>query len=68
MPTPTVRVPRLARTYAARREVGGGGRHIKTIDIHAHCVIPEAETLLGIRRTKSDSGGGSMRSAINACA
>jgi aminocarboxymuconate-semialdehyde decarboxylase len=31
-----------------RREVAVGGRRVKTIDIHAHCVIPEAQDLLGI--------------------
>ncbi|MBV8713627.1 MAG: amidohydrolase family protein [Chloroflexi bacterium] len=31
-----------------RREVAVGGRRVKTIDIHAHCVIPEAQELLGI--------------------
>jgi aminocarboxymuconate-semialdehyde decarboxylase len=25
-----------------RREVVVGGRRVKTIDVHAHCVIPEA--------------------------
>jgi aminocarboxymuconate-semialdehyde decarboxylase len=32
---------------AGRREVDVGGRPVKTIDIHAHCVIPEAQALLG---------------------
>jgi aminocarboxymuconate-semialdehyde decarboxylase len=36
------------RTRAGRREVVVGGRRVKTIDIHAHCVIPEAQDLLGI--------------------
>jgi predicted TIM-barrel fold metal-dependent hydrolase len=36
------------RPRATRREVVVGGRRIKTIDIHAHCVIPEAQALLGI--------------------
>jgi aminocarboxymuconate-semialdehyde decarboxylase len=30
-----------------RREVMVGGRRAKTIDVHAHCVIPEAQALLG---------------------
>ena len=30
-----------------RREVVVGGRRVKTIDVHAHCVIPEAYDLLG---------------------
>jgi len=31
-----------------RREIVIGGRRVKTIDVHAHCVIPEAYALLGI--------------------
>src|SRR5215471_10434407 len=32
-----------------RREVFVGGRRVKTIDVHAHCVIPEAYALLGLK-------------------
>ena len=32
-----------------RRQVVVGGRRIKTIDVHAHCVIPEAYALLGLQ-------------------
>jgi len=35
------------RSHAARREVTVGGRRVRTIDIHAHCVVPEAQALLG---------------------
>jgi aminocarboxymuconate-semialdehyde decarboxylase len=35
------------RPRGARREVVVGGRRVKTIDVHAHCVIPEAQALLG---------------------
>ena len=31
-----------ASTKSRRREVVIGGRRVKTIDVHAHCVIPEA--------------------------
>jgi aminocarboxymuconate-semialdehyde decarboxylase len=31
-----------------RRQVIVAGRRVKTIDVHAHCVIPEAQELLGI--------------------
>src|SRR5438045_4479023 len=37
-----------ARTRTARRQVAVGGRRVKTIDVHAHCVIPEAQALRGI--------------------
>jgi aminocarboxymuconate-semialdehyde decarboxylase len=33
----------------SRREVVVGGRRVKTIDVHAHCVIPEAYALLGLK-------------------
>src|SRR3989441_5204679 len=32
-----------------RREVVVAGRRVKTIDVHAHCVIPEAYALLGLK-------------------
>src|SRR5262245_50892832 len=38
------------RTQAGRRrEVKVGGRRVKVIDVHAHCVIPEAYALLGLK-------------------
>jgi aminocarboxymuconate-semialdehyde decarboxylase len=41
--------PIRAATAGRRREVVVGGRRVKTIDVHAHCVIPEAYALLGLR-------------------
>ena len=38
-----------AKPAARRREVKVGGKRVKTIDVHAHCVIPEAMRLLGLR-------------------
>ena len=32
-----------------RREIVIGGRRVKTIDVHAHCVIPKAYALLGLK-------------------
>jgi aminocarboxymuconate-semialdehyde decarboxylase len=32
-----------------RREVVVGGRRVKTIDVHAHCIVPEAVALLGLK-------------------
>ena len=32
-----------------RREVKVGGKRVKVIDVHAHCVIPEAYALLGLK-------------------
>jgi aminocarboxymuconate-semialdehyde decarboxylase len=36
------------RSGGGRRRVVVGGRRVKTIDVHAHCIIPEAQALLGI--------------------
>ncbi len=39
-----------------RRQASVGGRRVTTIDVHAHCVIPEAQALLGIP-TRDDRFG-----------
>lgn len=36
------------RAAGRRREVKVGGKRVTTIDVHAHCVIPEAMKLLGL--------------------
>ena len=38
-----------ASTATKRREVTVGGRRVKTIDIHAHCVIPETLQIMGLK-------------------
>ena len=40
---------RALKVVGRRREVVVGGRRVKTIDVHAHCVIPEAVALLGLK-------------------
>jgi aminocarboxymuconate-semialdehyde decarboxylase len=47
---PRTAAPGKARSKPAsrRREVKVGGKRVKTIDVHAHCVIPEAMALLGL--------------------
>jgi aminocarboxymuconate-semialdehyde decarboxylase len=40
---------RALKVVGRRREVVVGGRRVKTIDVHAHCVIPEAVALLGLQ-------------------
>jgi aminocarboxymuconate-semialdehyde decarboxylase len=40
---------RSPEAVGRRREVVVGGRRVKTIDVHAHCVIPEAVALLGLQ-------------------
>src|SRR5215510_9900081 len=32
-----------------RREVMVGGRRVKTVDVHAHCAVPEAMALMGMK-------------------
>jgi aminocarboxymuconate-semialdehyde decarboxylase len=48
----------LAQTPGARRQVTVGGRRIKVIDIHAHCVIPVSEVVKGSPLAKMGGGGG----------
>jgi aminocarboxymuconate-semialdehyde decarboxylase len=45
-------------SQAQRRAVIVGGRRVKTIDIHAHCVIPEAQALLGQSSSDTRFGRG----------
>jgi len=40
---------RPARAQARRREVTVNGRRVRTIDIHAHCAVPEAMALMGLK-------------------
>src|SRR5712691_2387421 len=32
-----------------RREVVVSGRRVKTVDVHAHCAVPEAMALMGMK-------------------
>src|SRR5690349_2151583 len=41
--------------HSARRQVSVGGRRVKTIDIHAHVIIPEATELMGVKTTADDA-------------
>src|SRR5204862_1888464 len=36
-----------AQAGARRREVVVSGRRVKTVDVHAHCAVPEAMALVG---------------------
>ena len=38
-----------AGTATRRREVVVNGRRVKTVDVHAHCSVPEAMALLGLK-------------------
>ena len=46
------------RSRAGRRQVIVGGRRVRTIDVHAHCVIPEAQALLGVSSRETRFGRG----------
>ena len=48
----------LAQTPGPRRQVTVGGRRVKVIDIHAHCVIPVSEVVKGSPLAKMGGGGG----------
>src|SRR5256886_8102461 len=44
-----------ARAQARRREVMVGGRRVKTVDVHAHCAVPEAMALMGLKLATAGS-------------
>jgi len=41
--------PAGAQTQPRRREVVVSGRRVKTVDVHAHCSVPEAMALMGLK-------------------
>jgi aminocarboxymuconate-semialdehyde decarboxylase len=41
--------PAFSQTPPRRREVVINGKRIRTVDVHAHCHIPEANELLGLK-------------------
>src|SRR6059036_132239 len=45
-----------ARAQARRREVVVSGKRVKTVDVHAHCAVPEALALMNLKL-----GGPSLR-------
>jgi aminocarboxymuconate-semialdehyde decarboxylase len=52
-----------ARAQGRRREVVVGGKRVKTVDIHAHCAVPEALALMGLKL-----GGPSLRPDLDTAA
>src|SRR2546430_16322814 len=38
-----------ARAQGRRREVVVNGKRAKTVDVHAHCAVPEALALMGLK-------------------
>ena len=45
------------KTAVKRREVMVKGRRVKTIDVHAHCVVPEAMKIVGLDAGKHHQPG-----------
>ena len=41
--------PALALAPQRRREVIVNGKRVRTVDVHAHCHIPEANALMGLK-------------------
>jgi aminocarboxymuconate-semialdehyde decarboxylase len=41
--------PALAQAPQRRREVVVNGKRVRTVDVHAHCHIPEANALMGLK-------------------
>ena len=49
-----------ARAQAARRQVVVSGKRVKTVDVHAHCAVPEALALMNLKL-----GGPSLRTDLD---
>jgi aminocarboxymuconate-semialdehyde decarboxylase len=47
-----------AQAAAARREVSIGGKRVKVIDLHCHCVVDVAEIVKGTPLERAGGGGG----------
>src|SRR6516164_5432074 len=41
--------PALAQSPQRRREVVVNGKRVRTVDVHAHCHVPEANALMGLK-------------------
>ena len=41
--------PALAQEPPRRREVVVNGKRVLTVDLHAHCHVPEANALMGLK-------------------
>ncbi len=46
-----LRHPAHGQTAPRRREVVVAGKRVRTVDVHAHCHIPEAMELMGLKET-----------------
>src|SRR5437660_11366173 len=42
-------IPAFAQAPQRRREVVVNGKRVRTVDLHAHCHVPEANALMGLK-------------------
>jgi hypothetical protein len=49
--------PALAQGEQRRREIVVNGRRVRTVDVHAHCHVPEANALMGLKGTVAGARG-----------
>jgi aminocarboxymuconate-semialdehyde decarboxylase len=42
-------IPAFSQAPQRRREVVVGGKRVRTVDLHAHCHLPEANALMGLK-------------------
>ena len=57
-----------SQAQPARRQVMVGGRRVRVIDVHAHCIIPVEEIVKGTPFAAMGSGAGPTSSARSVCA
>jgi aminocarboxymuconate-semialdehyde decarboxylase len=55
---PNARVQAAQGTPATRRQVSIGGRRIKVVDVHCHCVMPEVAEVVKGTPLEKEAGGG----------
>ena len=59
MPVSLARAAAMVQEPAARRQVTIGGRRVRVIDVHAHCVIPVQDIVKDTALARSGGGSGS---------
>lgn len=66
-PQPQQQAQAQAQTAPRRREVVVGGRRVKTIDVHAHCVVPKALALMGKTPSANEMRGPGISKVGRVC-
>jgi aminocarboxymuconate-semialdehyde decarboxylase len=57
---PGAAVPLSQAAQPARRQVGIGGRPVRVIDVHAHCVVPVTDIVKGTPLERNGDGSGAQ--------